>query len=180
MGNFFLAGFNFKGVCYMKLKMISIFWWTFLSKRKDITDPSHHYWIFKKYVNPCPMGANHQYTGRSFSFLVLNSIVDVKKSPWTTVNFYSSWESVFLTSGIKLNTKKCSLCPVRCAHLVCFCQLLQIGSTVFHFPRVWGVPLRFGVKLYSLCWKKVSYLYHIYTPGERFSPTSQIRSNTKK
>ena len=52
-----------------------------LSKRKDITDPSHHYWIFKKYVNLCAMGENHQYTGRSFSFLVLNSIVDVKKSP---------------------------------------------------------------------------------------------------
>ena len=27
--NFFLAGFIFKGVYYMKLKMISIFWWTF-------------------------------------------------------------------------------------------------------------------------------------------------------
>ena len=126
-----------------------------------------------------PHGCKSSVYGAFVFVLVLNSIVDVKKSPWTTVNFYSSWESVFLTSGIKLNTKKCSLCPVRCAHLVWFCQLLQIGSTVFHFPRVWGVPLRFGVKLYSLCWKKVSYLYHIYTPGERVSPTSQIRSNTK-
>ena len=27
--NFFLAGFIFKGVNYMKLKMISIFWWPF-------------------------------------------------------------------------------------------------------------------------------------------------------
>ena len=71
----------------MKLKMISIFLWTFLSKRKDITDPSHHYWIFKKYVNLYAMGENYQYTGRSFSFLVLNSIVDVKKSPWTCLNY---------------------------------------------------------------------------------------------
>ena len=39
-----------------------------LSKRKDITDPSHHYWIFKKYVNPCAMGENHQYTG-AFDFV---------------------------------------------------------------------------------------------------------------
>ena len=28
--NFFLVGFIFKCVYYMKLKMISIFWWTFL------------------------------------------------------------------------------------------------------------------------------------------------------
>ena len=77
--NFFLAGFIFKGVYYMILMMISIFWWIFLSKRKDITDPSHHYWIFKKYVNLCAMGENHQYNGRSFTFLVLNSILDVKK-----------------------------------------------------------------------------------------------------
>ena len=104
--------------------------------------------------------------GVRFRFWCWTRLSMLKKVPelaWTTVNFYSSWESIFLTSGIKLNTKKWSLCPVSCAHLVWFCQLLQIGSTVFHFPRVWGVPLRFGVKLYSGCWKisvvPVPYLY---------------------
>ena len=51
-------------------------------------------------------------------------------------------ESVSQTSGIKLNTIKRSLCPVNCSHLVRFCQLLQIGSTMFHFLSVRGVPLK--------------------------------------
>ena len=121
--------------------------------------------------------------GVRFRFWCWTRLSMLKKVPelaWTTVNFYSSWESVFLTSGIKLNTKKWSRCQVSCAHLVWFCQLLHIGSTLFHFPRVWGVPLRFGVKLYSGCWKKVSYLYHIFTPGERVSPTSQNRVKYQK
>ena len=35
-----------------------------LLKRKDITDQSHHYQIFRKYVNLCAMGENHLYTER--------------------------------------------------------------------------------------------------------------------
>ena len=83
--------------------------------------------------------------GVRFRFWCWTRLSMLKKVPelaWTTVNFYSSWESVFLTSGIKLNTKKRSLCPVNCAHLVWFCQLLKLVSTVFHFPRVRGVLLR--------------------------------------
>ena len=67
--------------------------------------------------------------GVRFRFWCWTWLSMLKKVPelaWTTVNFYSSWESVFLTSGFKLNTKKCSLCPVSCAHLVWFCQLLQL------------------------------------------------------
>ena len=69
------------------------------------------------------MGENHQYTGRSFSFLVLNSNLDVEKVPElarTTANLYSRCESVFPTSGIKLNTKKRNMCPVNCVLLVLF------------------------------------------------------------
>ena len=51
----------------------------------------------------CTMGENYLYMERSFQFLVLNSILDVKKVPefaWTTLNLYSSLESVSTTSEI--------------------------------------------------------------------------------
>ena len=83
--------------------------------------------------------------GVRFRFWCWTRLSMLKKVPelaWTTVNFYSSWESVSQTSGIKLNTIKRSLCPVNCSHLVRFCQLLQIGSTMFHFLSVRGVPLK--------------------------------------
>ena len=63
----------------------------------------------------------------------------------TTVNFYSSWESVSPTSGIKLNTKITSLCPINCAHLVWFCQVLQIDSSVFHCQGYGACRYAFGV-----------------------------------
>ena len=56
-------------------------------KRKDITNQSHLYWVFRKHVNLCDIGENYLYTGRSFSVLVLNSILDVKKTPWTCLNY---------------------------------------------------------------------------------------------
>ena len=63
-----------------------------------------------------------------FWFMVLNSILDVNKVPefaWNTVNLYSSWESVCPTSGIKLNTKKRSLCPVNCDRPFCFSEFFK-------------------------------------------------------
>ena len=86
----------------------------------------------------------------------------VPEIAWTTVNFYSSWESVSPTSGIKLNTIKRSLCPVKCSHLVRFCQLLQIGSTMFHFQSVRRVPLK---KNYIQCTKTL-FLIGSYPLGD--------------
>ena len=81
---------------------------------------------------------------------------------WTTVNFYSSWESVSPTSGIKLNTKITSWCPINCAHLVWFCQVLQIDSTVFHCQGYGACRYAFGVNSIQADEKSavpVSYLY---------------------
>ena len=35
----------------------------------------------------CTMGENYLYMERSFQFLVLNSILDVKKNPWTSLKY---------------------------------------------------------------------------------------------
>ena len=104
--------------------------------------------------------------GVRFRFCCWTRLSMLKKVPelaWTAVNFYSSWESVSPTSGIKLKTKKRSLCPVNCAHLVWFCQLLKLVPLCSIFQGYGACRYVLGVKLDSGCWKKCR-PYAIFIP----------------
>ena len=54
---------------------------------------------------------------------------------WTTVNLYSSWERVCPTSGIKLNTKKRSLCPVNCDRPFYFPEIFKVTDAEVGIKR---------------------------------------------
>ena len=110
-----------------------------LSEIKDITDHNHHYRIFKKYINLCAMCENHLYTERSYfgfwCWTQFSMLIKVPEFAWTTVNLYSSWESVCPTSGIKLNTKKRSLCPVNCDRPFCFSEFFKATDAGVRIKR---------------------------------------------
>ena len=110
-----------------------------LSEIKDITDQNDHYRIFQIYINLCAMCENHLYTERLYigfwCWTQFSMLIKVPEFAWTTVNLYSSWESVCPTSGIKLNTKKRSLCPVNCDRLFCFSEFFKANDAEVRIKR---------------------------------------------
>ena len=85
-----------------------------LSKRKDITDQSHHYPIFRKFVTNLSWVKSSLYGGFVFAFGVKLDSRCLKITlnlPEILYILYGRWECVAPTSGIKLNTKKNSCAP---------------------------------------------------------------------
>ena len=90
-------------------------------------------------MNLCAMRENHLYTERSFfgfwCWTRFSMLIKVPEFAWTTVNLYSSWESVCPTSGIKLNTKKRSLSPVNCDRPFYFPEIFKVTDAEVRIKR---------------------------------------------
>ena len=64
-----------------------ITWIFILSKRKDITDKSHHYWIFKNILTCVPWVKIISTMGVRLRFWCWSRFSMLKKSPWTCLSY---------------------------------------------------------------------------------------------